>query len=75
MFNSFQSEKNGWDNRFFMLDWSDENVFTVSVFGHKNFEFNLEHLLFLSNASLSIDILPHFWLSIFINLKIMYQLS
>ena len=69
---AFRVKKMGGTSRFFTLDWSDENVFTVPVFGRKNFEFNLEHLLFLSNASLSIDILPHFWLSIFINLKIMY---
>ena len=65
--------KMGWTSRLFLLDHSLENLFTVSVFEHSNFELNLEHLLFLSDVNLHTDILPHFWLSIFINAKVMCQ--
>ena len=44
----------------FSLDQSDENAFAVSVFGRRNFELNFEHLLLLSDANLSTDILPIF---------------
>ena len=52
--------KMGWTSRLFLLDHSLENLLTVSVFEHSNFELNLEHLLFLSDANLHTDILPHF---------------
>ena len=57
---TFGMRKMGGTSRLFSLDNSDENEFTVSVFGHSNFQLKLEHLLFLSDANLSTDILPHF---------------
>ena len=57
---AFGMRKIGGISRLFSLDQSDENAFTVSAFGHRNFELNLEHLLFLSDANQSIDILSHF---------------
>ena len=57
---AFGMRKMSGTSRLFSLDQSDENAFTGSVFGHRNFELNLEHLLFLSDAKLSTDILPYF---------------
>ena len=52
---AFGIRKMGGTSRLFLLDQSDENSF-----GYRNFELNLEHLLFLSDANPSTDILPHF---------------
>ena len=45
-------KKMGGTARLFSLEQSDENGFTGFVFGYKYFELSLEHLLFLSLASL-----------------------
>ena len=57
---AFRTRKIGGTNKMFSLDQLHKNAFTISVFGHRKFELNLEHLLFLFNVKLSTDILPHF---------------
>ena len=48
---AFGMRKMGGTSGLFSLDQSDKNAFTISVFGHKNFELNLKHLLFLSDTN------------------------
>ena len=57
------------------LDQSNENAFTPSFSGHKYLELNLFDLRFLSEANLSIVMLPHLLSIMSIKLKVVTQSS
>ena len=57
------------------LDQSNENAFTPSVSGHKYLELNLFDLRFLSEANLSIVMLPNLLSIMSIKLKVVTQSS
>ena len=57
------------------MDQSNENAFTPSVSGHKYLELNLFDLRFLSEANLSIVMLPNLLSIMSIKLKVVTQSS
>ena len=57
------------------LDQSNENAFTPSASGHKYLELNLFDFRFLSEANLSIVMLPHLLSIMSIKLKVVTQSS
>ena len=57
------------------MDQSNENAFTPSFSGHKYLELNLFDLQFLSEANLSIVVLPHLLSIMSIKLKMVTQSS
>ena len=59
--------------RLSLLDQSNENIFTPSVFGHKYLELNLFDLRFLSEANMSIIILLQLLCIKSINLEMVTQ--